>query len=85
MQVDEAALMNMVALLQLPIPLSKHSLARVYSNLCLHPLTCSQLLSALFGLLRSPVRSPSGDAQPPQRATSSQACSDCVSPVCVSS
>ena len=56
--------MNLVALLQLPIPLGKHSLARMYANLCLHPMNCAQLLGALFGLLRSPVRTPSGEAQP---------------------
>ena len=59
--------MNLVALLHLPIPLAKHSLARLYSNLCLHPATCTQLLRTLFALLRSPVRTPS---EPQQSARS---------------
>ena len=55
-QVDDAALLNLVALLQLPIPLSKFSLSRLYLNLCLHPDTCALLLRCLLALLRAPIR-----------------------------
>ena len=54
---DDPALLNLVALLQLPIPLSKFSLSRLYLNLCLHPDTCSLLLRFLLALLRAPIRS----------------------------
>ena len=54
---DDPALLNLVALLQLPIPLSKFSLSRLYLNLCLHPDTCSLLLRSLLALLRAPIRS----------------------------
>ena len=57
MQVDEDALLNLVAVLRLPVPIAKGCLPRLFLNLSLHTSTRAALLRILLSLLRMPLSS----------------------------
>lgn len=63
-QVDDEALLNLVATLRLPIQIGKGSLPRLFLNLTLQPATRAALLRILLALLRLPL-STSGDGEAP--------------------
>ena len=58
---DEEALLNLVAVLRLPLPLSKGCLPRLFLNLSLHGSTRAALLRILLSLLRLALSSDGTD------------------------
>ena len=62
---DEQALLNLVAVLRLPVPIAKGCLPRLFLNLSLHNSTRGALLRILLSLLRASLCSEEGGGSGP--------------------